>query len=126
MLGRAGRPRYDTFGEGIIITDQSNIQYYLSILNQQLPIESQFVSKLVDNLNAEVVAGTIKCRNDAVDWLAYTYLYVRMLASPELYNIPDISEDKQLKKFREILVHSASVSYTHLDVYKRQTLPCVS
>lgn len=81
MLGRAGRPRYDTFGEGIIITDQSNVQYYLSVLNQQLPIESQFVSKLVDNLNAEVVAGNIKCRNDAVNWLAYTYLYVRMLAS---------------------------------------------
>ena len=107
MLGRAGRPRYDTFGEGIIITDQSNVQYYLSVLNQQLPIESQFVSKLVDNLNAEVVAGNIKCRNDAVNWLAYTYLYVRMLASPMLYKVPDISSDGQLKKFRESLVHSA-------------------
>ncbi|EJS43942.1 brr2p [Saccharomyces arboricola H-6] len=107
MLGRAGRPRYDTFGEGVIITDQSNIQYYLSVLNQQLPIESQFVSKLVDNLNAEVVAGNIKCRKDAVNWLAYTYLYVRMLASPELYKVPDISKDRQLKYFSESLIHSA-------------------
>ncbi|CAI4060676.1 hypothetical protein SKDZ_05G2530 [Saccharomyces kudriavzevii ZP591] len=107
MLGRAGRPRYDTFGEGIIITDQSNVQYYLSVLNQQLPIESQFLSKLVDNLNAEVVIGNIKCRSDAVGWLAYTYLYVRMLASPELYKVPNISKDKQLKKYRESLIHSA-------------------
>ncbi|CAI1964349.1 hypothetical protein SEUBUCD650_0E02620 [Saccharomyces eubayanus] len=107
MLGRAGRPRYDTFGEGIIITNQSNVQYYLSVLNQQLPIESQFVAKLVDNLNAEIVAGNIKCRSDGVNWLAYTYLYVRMSASPDLYKIPDISEDKDLKKYRESLIHSA-------------------
>ncbi|KAI7098813.1 Sec63-domain-containing protein, partial [Hortaea werneckii] len=29
MLGRAGRPQYDTYGEGIIITAQSELQYYL-------------------------------------------------------------------------------------------------
>jgi pre-mRNA-splicing helicase BRR2 len=46
MLGRAGRPQYDTKGEGILITNHSELQYYLSLLNQQLPIESQMVSKL--------------------------------------------------------------------------------
>ena len=58
MIGRAGRPQYDSFGEGIIITTQNELQYYLSLLNQQLPIESQFVSQLVDNMNAEIVLGT--------------------------------------------------------------------
>jgi len=74
MLGRAGRPQYDTFGEGIIITNHAELQYYLSLLNQQLPIESQFVSKLSDNLNAEIVLGTIRNRDEAVQWLGYTYL----------------------------------------------------
>ena len=74
MLGRAGRPQYDTFGEGIIITNHSELQYYLSLMNQQLPIESQFVSKLADNLNAEIVLGTIRNRDEAVQWLGYTYL----------------------------------------------------
>lgn len=74
MLGRAGRPQYDTFGEGVIITNHSELQYYLSLLNQQLPIESQFVSKLADNLNAEIVLGTIRNRDEAVQWLGYTYL----------------------------------------------------
>ena len=46
------------------------------LLNQQLPIESQFVSKLADNLNAEIVLGTIRNRDEAVQWLGYTYLYV--------------------------------------------------
>jgi pre-mRNA-splicing helicase BRR2 len=71
MLGRAGRPQYDTYGEGIIITNHSELQYYLSLLNQQLPIESQFVSKLADNMNAEIVLGTIR---NPVQWLGYTYL----------------------------------------------------
>jgi pre-mRNA-splicing helicase BRR2 len=40
MLGRAGRPQYDTKGEGIVITNHSELQYYLSLQNQQLPVES--------------------------------------------------------------------------------------
>jgi hypothetical protein len=32
---------FDKTGEGIIITSQSEMQFYLSLLNQQLPIESQ-------------------------------------------------------------------------------------
>ena len=74
MLGRAGRPQYDTTGEGIIITNHSELQYYLSLLNQQLPIESQLISKLADNLNAEIVLGTVRNRQEAVEWLSYTYL----------------------------------------------------
>jgi pre-mRNA-splicing helicase BRR2 len=73
MLGRAGRPQFDTYGEGVIITNHAELQYYLSLLNQQLPIESQFVSKLADNLNAEIVLGTIRNRDEAVQWLGYTY-----------------------------------------------------
>ncbi|KAF7292174.1 U5 small nuclear ribonucleoprotein helicase [Mycena indigotica] len=61
--------------------DHSELQYYLSLLNQQLPIESQFVSKLADNLNAEIVLGTIRNQDKAVQWIGYTYLYVRMLKS---------------------------------------------
>ena len=69
MLGRAGRPQFDTKGEGILITNHSELQYYLSLMNQQLPVESQFVSKLVDNLNAEIVLGTVQNAREAVNWL---------------------------------------------------------
>lgn len=77
MLGRAGRPQYDTKGEGILITNHSELQYYLSLLNQQLPVESQLVAKLPDLLNAEIVLGTIQSVRDAVFWSGYTYLYIR-------------------------------------------------
>jgi hypothetical protein len=133
-----GRPQFDTFGEGIIITGHSQLQFYLSLFNTQLPIESQYMSALADNMNAEIVLGTVQVRlegggagappvlgvfqrlgvsrgpaspppafgstagrapahlprhprrlhppqnlKDAANWLGYTYLYVRMLRSPE-------------------------------------------
>lgn len=110
MLGRAGRPQYDTFGEGIIITSQSEIQYYLSLLNQQLPIESQLVSKLADNLNAEVVLGNVRNRDEGVEWLGYTYLFIRMLRSPGLYSVgAEYAGDEALEQKRVDLIHSAAL-----------------
>ncbi len=109
MLGRAGRPQYDTYGEGIIITMQHEMQYYLSLMNQQLPIESQLVSKLADNLNAEVVLGNVRSRDDGVEWLGYTYLYVRMLRSPGLYSVgAEYEDDGALEQKRVDLIHSAA------------------
>ena len=48
----------------------------------QLPIESQMIASLADQLSAEIVLGTISNVKEAVNWLAYTYLYVRMLRNP--------------------------------------------
>ena len=109
MLGRAGRPQFDSFGEGIIITSQSEIQYYLSLMNQQLPIESQLMRKLADNLNAEVVLGNVRSRDDGVEWLGYTYLFVRMLRSPGLYSVGiEYAGDEALEQKRVDLIHSAA------------------
>ncbi|EIW74460.1 Sec63-domain-containing protein [Coniophora puteana RWD-64-598 SS2] len=125
MLGRAGRPQYDTFGEGIIITNHGELQYYLSLMNQQLPIESQFVSKLADNLNAEVVLGTVRNRDEAVQWLGYTYLYVRMLREPGLYSVGvDYQEDDPgLIQKRADIIHTAAalLEKCHLLKYERST-----
>ena len=110
MLGRAGRPQYDSYGEGIIITSQAEIQYYLSLMNQQLPIESQLMSKLADNLNAEIVLGNIRNRDEGVDWLGYTYLFVRMIRSPGLYSVgADYDSDENLEQKRVDLIHSAAM-----------------
>ncbi|RKF59071.1 Pre-mRNA-splicing factor brr2 [Erysiphe neolycopersici] len=110
MLGRAGRPQYDTYGEGIIITTQTEMQYYLSLLNQQLPIESQFLGRLADCLNAEIVLGNIRDRAEGVDWLSYTYLFIRMLRSPGLYSVgADYEDDNTLEQKRVDLIHSAAV-----------------
>ncbi|PWA00513.1 hypothetical protein BB558_003420 [Smittium angustum] len=112
MLGRAGRPQYDTFGEGTIITTHNEVQYYLSLLNQQLPIESQLAMKLPDNMNAEIALGSIQSRQDAVKWLGYSYLYVRMLRSPVLYgcSVEEVKSDPTLVQRRVDLVHACCLT----------------
>jgi activating signal cointegrator complex subunit 3 len=57
IFGRAGRPQYEDTGLGIILTQHAQLAHYLGMLTHQLPIESQFVSNLEDNLNAEIVLG---------------------------------------------------------------------
>nr|XP_022344638.1 U5 small nuclear ribonucleoprotein 200 kDa helicase-like [Crassostrea virginica] len=112
MFGRAGRPQYDTKGEGIMITNHSELQYYLSLMNQQLPIESQFVSRLSDCLNAECVLGTVQSVKEAVDWLGYTYLYIRMLRAPSLYGVGHdaLKDDPLLQQRRKDLIHTAALT----------------
>lgn len=108
MLGRAGRPRYDTHGDGIIITSQDQVKYYLAVLNQQLPIESQMYAKLADSINAEIVAGSIRSLKDCIDWMGHTYLYVRMLHSREVYYVgPQYDNDPELVERRKDLGYSA-------------------
>lgn len=60
IFGRAGRPQFEDTGEGIIITAHDKLAHYLGMLTHQLPIESQFVKCLVDNLNAEIVLGVLR------------------------------------------------------------------
>ncbi|CAI0431699.1 unnamed protein product [Linum tenue] len=87
IFGRAGRPQFDTSGEGIIITSHDKLAYYLRLLTSQLPIESQFISSLKDNLNAEVALGTVTNVKEACAWLGYTYLFIRMRQNPLAYGI---------------------------------------
>jgi activating signal cointegrator complex subunit 3 len=87
LFSRAGRPQYDRSGEGIIITTHDKLRHYLSMLTHQVPIESQFIKRLPDHLNAEIVLGTVTNIQEAVTWLSYTYLYIRMLKNPWNYSI---------------------------------------
>lgn len=63
-------------------------------------------------MSAEIVLGSISSVKDAVNWLSYTYLYVRMLRNPLLYGIGSgnvLQEDPTLINKRQELVHSAAI-----------------
>ncbi|CAK8692210.1 U5 small nuclear ribonucleoprotein 200 kDa helicase-like [Clavelina lepadiformis] len=123
MMGRAGRPQYDTKGEGVLITAHSELQYYLSLLNQQLPVESQMIAKLPDTLNAEIVLGNVQSVKDAVNWLGYTYLYIRALRQPSLYGVDSLSDDPLLQQRRVDLAHAAAnlLAKNNMIKYDRKT-----
>uniref|UniRef100_A0A914KQ90 RNA helicase n=3 Tax=Meloidogyne TaxID=189290 RepID=A0A914KQ90_MELIC len=65
------------------------------------------IAKLPDTLNAEVVLGTVTNVTEAMEWLTYTYLYVRLCKAPALYGIQVDENDKLLEKPRADLVHTA-------------------
>lgn len=110
IFGRAGRPQFDKSGEGIIITTHDKLAYYLRLLTHQLPIESQFVSSLKDNLNAEVVLGTVTNIKEASSWLGYTYLFVRMSSNPLVYGMSweEVLKDPALTSKRKSLIIDAA------------------
>ena len=107
-FGRAGRPQYDTSGEGIIITTHDKLPHYLRLLNSGLPIESQYLQALSNHLNAEVVLGNVTSIDEAVEWLRYTYLWTRAVRSPNPLEygitLAERQEDPDLQMWRRKLV----------------------
>ena len=110
IFGRAGRPQFQDTGIGFICTTQDKLQHYLSAVTQQQPIESKFSRKLVDNLNAEISLGTVTSVPDAVTWLGYSYLFVRMRRNPQAYGIEwnEFQDDPHLGQRRRKLIVDAA------------------
>lgn len=110
IFGRAGRPQFQATGIGFICTTHDKVDHYLSAVTQQQPIESKFSRKLVDNLNAEIALGTVTSIPEAVQWLGYSYLFVRMRRNPLTYGIDwaEIRDDPQLVQRRRKLAIDAA------------------
>jgi antiviral helicase SLH1 len=53
---------------------------------------NRFIPGMVDSLNAEIALGTITSVQDAIQWLGYTYLFVRMRREPFIYGMPATSQ----------------------------------
>ncbi|KAF9426913.1 hypothetical protein BGZ94_005813 [Podila epigama] len=125
IFGRAGRPQYESHGVGYILTSQDKLNHYVALITQQLPIESRFIEKMVDNLNAELSLGTITNVDDAVTWLSYTYLYVRMRKNPLVYGMDhaEPAEDPLLgKKRRDLIVTAAkNLHKAQMIIYDEKT-----
>ena len=110
IFGRAGRPQFQSTGIGFICTTHDRLDHYLTAVTQQQPIESRFSAKLVDNLNAEISLGTVTSVPEAVQWLGYSYLFVRMQRNPTTYGIDwaEIRDDPHLVQRRRKLVIDAA------------------
>ncbi|KAF9483938.1 Sec63-domain-containing protein [Pholiota conissans] len=110
VFGRAGRPGLETSGEGYICTTEDKLTHYLDAVTSQIPIESQFQAGLMDALNAEISLGTVANVRDAVQWLGYTYLFVRMRMNPFVYGIAreTVLDDPQLGGKRNELISIAA------------------
>ncbi|XP_069568611.1 probable ATP-dependent DNA helicase HFM1 [Brachyistius frenatus] len=85
MIGRAGRPQFDTSATAVIMTKVQTRDKYMKLMNGVEIIESSLHSHLVEHLNAEIVLQTISDVNMALDWIRSTFLYIRALKNPTHY-----------------------------------------
>lgn len=77
MMGHASRPLVDNSGKCVILCHAPRKEYYKKFLYEAFPVESHLHHFLHDNLNAEIVAGIIENKQDAVDYLTWTFMYRR-------------------------------------------------
>lgn len=104
MLGRAGRPQFDTSATAVILTRTANKQRYEKMVSGQEILESTLHLNLIEHLNSEICLGTISDLASAKLWLGGTFLSVRLRRSPDHYRLTgDISNPTQIDdKLEEI------------------------
>ncbi|XP_065597638.1 probable ATP-dependent DNA helicase HFM1 [Cyrtonyx montezumae] len=85
MIGRAGRPQFDTTATAVILTRLSTREKYIQMLNGADIIESSLHRHLVEHLNAEIALHTVTDVTVALEWIRSTFLYIRALKNPTHY-----------------------------------------
>lgn len=125
IFGRAGRPQFQDVGIGFICTTHDKLAHYLSAVTQQHPIESRLAEKIVDNLNAEIALGTVTTVHEGIQWLGYSYLFVRWKKNPLHYGIgwEEFAADPTLQaKRRELITKAARrLQTTQMIIFDERT-----
>ena len=93
MLGRAGRPQFDNSGIARIFTQDSKKAFYKHFLHTGFPVESSLHNVLDNHLGAEVSAETIATKQDALDYLTWTFFFRRLHKNPSYYGLEISAEE---------------------------------
>ena len=89
MLGRAGRPQFESSASGVILTRDDKIQRYENMVSGSEVLESSLHLNLIDHLNAEIGLGTVFDIPSAKRWLGGTFLFVRLRRNPGHYKLKE-------------------------------------
>lgn len=89
MLGRAGRPQFETSACAVIMTNQYKVQQYEKMVSGTELLESCLHQNLIEHLNAEIGTGTVRDLASAKKWLSGTFLNVRVRQNPQHYRLKD-------------------------------------
>ena len=90
MIGRAGRPQFETRGKAIIMTTANQKDKYQRLLKGVLKdgsekIESCLHLNLAQHLVAEISLGTIGSIDDTLNWLKSTFFFISFTSNPAYY-----------------------------------------
>ncbi|KAK5052748.1 hypothetical protein LTR84_002614 [Exophiala bonariae] len=100
MLGRAGRPQFEVSASAVILTRKEKVLHYEKMVSGEEVLESCLHQNLIEHLNAEIGLGTVYDHASAKQWLASTFLYVRLMRNASHYQF---REDCQFSSKEELL-----------------------
>ncbi|KAK0570280.1 ATP-dependent DNA helicase MER3 [Tilletia horrida] len=117
MMGRAGRPQFDSEGVAVIMTEQDQKQHYLDLASGRTVIESSLAAELVEHVNAELVLRGTSSKQDIERWIEGTFLHVRLLKNPKHYNLDETSTvTKSSTEVMQLIVENALQQLNHHDL----------
>lgn len=105
MMGRAGRPQFETQGKAVLMTDSVKQEHYEKLVKGNEKLESRLHLNLSENLVPEIFLETVKSVEGAIEWLKLTFFYARFRANPTAYDeIPYFDHstvDSRLSQYTE-------------------------
>ncbi|KAJ2897853.1 Pre-mRNA splicing, partial [Coemansia aciculifera] len=105
ILQMMGRASSSSKAECVLMCMESKREFFKKFLFEPLPVESRLDAQLHDLMNAEVVAKTIESKQDAVDYLTWSFLYRRLPQNPNYYGLQGTSH-QQLSDYLSELIES--------------------
>lgn len=81
-------------------------------------LQSHLDHRLHDHFNAEIVTKTIENKQDAVDYLTWTFLYRRLTQNPNYYNLQGVTH-RHLSDHLSELVENTLQDLEHSKVCKK-------
>lgn len=87
MIGRAGRPQFETEACAVILCLNDRVSKYEKMITGEEVLESSLHTNLTEHLNAEIGLRTIDSMLAARKWLSSTFLSIRLQRNPRYYNL---------------------------------------
>ncbi|KAL9705239.1 hypothetical protein quinque_008757 [Culex quinquefasciatus] len=101
----------------VLMCQSSKKDFFKKFLNESLPVESHLDNRMHDHFNAEIVTKTIENKQDAVDYLTWTFLYRRLTHNPNYYNLQGVTH-RHLSDHLSELVESTLSDFGAVQVHQ--------
>jgi ATP-dependent DNA helicase HFM1/MER3 len=88
MIGRAGRPGFDTSGTAVIMTDNKSKDKYQRLAMDGLTVaKSSFLLKTSEVMNTAISQQEVTSTTDAINWLKQTLYFAQLLRSSAIHSL---------------------------------------
>ena len=84
--------QFDDHGVACVLVHDVKKHFYKKFLYEPFPVESSLLQVLPDHLNAEIVAGTITTKQEALDYMTWTFFFRRLVQNPTYYGLDGVNE----------------------------------